>query len=382
MAAIKSTKVPKAFGETYAVITVITDTFCREHLNEEYGELARFATAALCRKRPSPLSRGKPKTWACGILYALGKVNFLSDKSLDPYMPLGELCDLMGVGKSTASTKAGLISKALGLSQFHPDWTLPSMLEHHPFAWFIEINGVLADARSLPLEIQEAAFHEGLIPYVPGGEERSVLVERYRRLREISTDHQTVLAKRAIENTATDIAVRIGLVRHGEMAPSMDLEDLAPALDIALFTKGADGTSLANRYLKEVGGRLTGDDLTVVEAMADARFSVFEIIGRHPVAGVVLLDLSTGEEVWLMDQGFEASAPSGYLLALRLIQPAEFHMTTGVVVSMNDETTWEAVNRRHPLKRTDDLLVISDRDQLAEAVYTAAVETGALVGAI
>jgi len=49
---------------------------------------------------------------------------------------------------------------------------------------------------------------------------------------------------------------------------------------------------------------------------------------------------------------------------------------------MNDETTWEAVNRRHPLKRTDDLLVISDRDQLAEAVYTAAVETGAVVGAI
>ena len=82
-----------------------------------------------------------------------------------------------------------------------------------------------------------------------------------------------------------------------------------------------------------------------------------------------------------MDQGFEASAPSGYLLALRLIQPAEFHMTTGVVVSMNDETTWETVNRRHPLKRTDDLLVISDRDQLAEAVYTAAVETGALIGA-
>ena len=42
MAAIKSTKVPKAFGETYAVITTITDTFCRERLNEEYGELARY----------------------------------------------------------------------------------------------------------------------------------------------------------------------------------------------------------------------------------------------------------------------------------------------------------------------------------------------------
>ena len=248
MAAIKSTKVPKAFGETYAVITTITDTFCRERLNEEYGELARFATAALCRKRPSPLSRGKPKTWACGILYALGQVNFLSDKSLDPYMPLGELCDLMGVGKSTASAKASIVSKALDLYQFHPDWTLPSMLEHNPFAWFIEINGVLVDARSLPLEIQEAAFQEGLIPYVPGGEERSVLVERYLRLRKISTDHQTVLAKRAIENTAADIAVRIGLVKDGGNISSMDLEVLAPALDIALFSKGADGTSLAHRY--------------------------------------------------------------------------------------------------------------------------------------
>ncbi len=83
-----------------------------------------------------------------------------------------------------------------------------------------------------------------------------------------------------------------------------------------------------------------------------------------------------------MEQGFEASVPSGYLLALRLIRLGEFHMTTGVVVSMNDEATWEAANRRHPLKSTDDLLVISDRDQLAEAVYTAAVETGAVVGAI
>ena len=83
-----------------------------------------------------------------------------------------------------------------------------------------------------------------------------------------------------------------------------------------------------------------------------------------------------------MDQGFEASVPPGYLLALRLIQPAEFHMTTGVVVSMNDEATWEAANRRHPLKRSDDLLVISNRDQLAEAVYAAAVETGALAGSV
>jgi hypothetical protein len=382
MRATKSTKVPKAFKATYAAITTITDTFCRERLNAEYGELARFATATLCRKRPSPLSRGKPKTWACGVLYALGQVNFLSDKSFDPHMSLGELCELMGVGKSTGPAKAKVISDALHLYQFHPDWTLPSMLEHNPLAWIIEVGGMYMDARTLPLEIQEIAFQEGLIPYILGGEERSTLVERYRQLRKISTDHQTVLAKRAMEYSAIDIAVRIGLVKDAGEVSSLDFEDLAPALDIAIFSKPADGSSLAERYLEEVRGRLRGDHLIVVEAMADARFSAFEMIKHHAVAGVILLDLSTGEEIWLMDQGVEASVPPGYQLALRLFRPDEFHMTTGVVVSMDDEATWEALNRRHRLARTDDLLVISDHDEFAEAVYAAAVETGAIVGAV
>ncbi len=51
MTAKRPTKVPKAFEETYAAITTMTDGFCREHLSEAYGELARRAAAALCRKR-------------------------------------------------------------------------------------------------------------------------------------------------------------------------------------------------------------------------------------------------------------------------------------------------------------------------------------------
>ena len=48
---------------------------------------ARRALAALCRKRPSPLVSGKPETWACAVLYALGQVNYLSDKASTPTMP-------------------------------------------------------------------------------------------------------------------------------------------------------------------------------------------------------------------------------------------------------------------------------------------------------
>jgi len=36
----------------------------------------------------------------------------------------------------------------------------------------IDVDGIVIDARSLPQEIQEAVFQDGLIPYVPGGEDR------------------------------------------------------------------------------------------------------------------------------------------------------------------------------------------------------------------
>jgi Domain of unknown function (DUF6398) len=63
-----STAVPKSMQATYTAITTLTDAFCREHLDEDYQALAQRMTAALCRKRPSPLASGQPRTWACGIV--------------------------------------------------------------------------------------------------------------------------------------------------------------------------------------------------------------------------------------------------------------------------------------------------------------------------
>jgi hypothetical protein len=59
-------------------------------------------TAALCRKRPSPLTSGKPSTWACAILYALDQVNFLFDRTQTPHLTPKELCAGFGVSTSTA----------------------------------------------------------------------------------------------------------------------------------------------------------------------------------------------------------------------------------------------------------------------------------------
>jgi hypothetical protein len=160
-------RVPKELQPIYGEITAITDAFCTEHLNDEYAQMSRKLAAALSRKRPSPLLRGKAATWACGIVYTIGSVNFLSDRSFEPYMRMEDLCALMGVSKSSGANKAAEIRKLFDMYQFNPNWTMPSLMDQNPMAWMITVNGLIVDARHAPRELQEEAYRKGLIPYIP-----------------------------------------------------------------------------------------------------------------------------------------------------------------------------------------------------------------------
>jgi hypothetical protein len=46
------------------------------------------------------------------------------------------------------------IREALDLTRFDPDWFLPSRIHENPLAWTVEVDGLLMDARSLPIEPQ------------------------------------------------------------------------------------------------------------------------------------------------------------------------------------------------------------------------------------
>lgn len=163
----RSISVPKEMQERYDQIVALTDGFCSKHLNEEYRELAHYMTAALCRKRPSPIATGKPLTWACSIVYALGQINFLSDPSMPVHMRMADVCSAFKVGQSTASAKCQIILKSLNANRIDPNWTLQSLAGSNPLMWMFEIKGMLVDIRHAPREIQALAFEKGLIPYIP-----------------------------------------------------------------------------------------------------------------------------------------------------------------------------------------------------------------------
>lgn len=165
--------VPKNLQARYQEVVKLSDDFAAQHLNDEYAQVIRYAVAALCRKRPSPVEKGKAATWACGATHAIGMVNFLFDKSQVPHISASDLYKGFGVGESTGQGKSKLIRDLLKMSQLDPHWTLPNRLESNPMVWMISVNGMLMDVRNAPMEVQEIALSKGLIPYIPGQQEGS-----------------------------------------------------------------------------------------------------------------------------------------------------------------------------------------------------------------
>jgi hypothetical protein len=164
----KSRNVPRTIQARYDDLAKLTDGVCKSHLDQEYANLARDMLAALARKRPSPLTRGRPEGWACAVLYTLGSVNFLFDKTQTPHLSAKDLCALFKVSQSNASAKARDIERMLRIGMLDPEWFRPSQIEDNPAAWLFETReGLILDARFVPRALQQVLHEMGIIPFIP-----------------------------------------------------------------------------------------------------------------------------------------------------------------------------------------------------------------------
>jgi hypothetical protein len=159
-------QVPEAYRDRFDAIVQRTDTFCDRHLNDEYKQLAQVMAASICQPY-SPVLQGKPDGWAAGVIYALGRVNFLTDPSQEPHMKSEEIARGIGVSPATMQVRAKVVREGLDLMAFDPQWTLPSRLGDNPLMWIMEVNGLPMDIRTAPREVQVVAYEQGLIPYIP-----------------------------------------------------------------------------------------------------------------------------------------------------------------------------------------------------------------------
>ncbi|MDR1819751.1 MAG: DUF6398 domain-containing protein [Methanobrevibacter sp.] len=110
----------------------MVETFAEEYIDDEYKELSNKLVKKLGRKHDVPFKRGNLEIWASAVIYALGQINFLFDKSFEPYLTPDDICDYFNTKKSTVSTKAKKIRDTVNLGHYDKEFSTNRMLENNP----------------------------------------------------------------------------------------------------------------------------------------------------------------------------------------------------------------------------------------------------------
>ena len=142
----------KKYTET---LIQMTDDFCDQHLDQEYKALCEKLIRKMSRKRTVPFLSGRMEIWAAGVVQAIGTINFLFDKSFQPYISITDLCTYFGTSKSTTGQRAKVIRDMFKMHYYDSEFSTANMRESNPFAAFLD--GMPISFRALSPELQEIA---------------------------------------------------------------------------------------------------------------------------------------------------------------------------------------------------------------------------------
>lgn len=205
---------------------------------------------------------------------------------------------------------------------------------------------------------------------------RDAALARYRHLRAISRQHHSAALKFLSQQTILDHARGLGLT-VGKMLILDSEDELALAYDLAIHSPRYARSRAIDRYRKAAQLAPASDEARVLEAICQARFSIWRVERRHEIAGLVVCDLLRDTETWLMDENFERTADAGMAMAARLSQPEAFAMTCGVIVPVDRAIMEEVLDTELPRLRGAPAQV-ADNPRFAMSIYRVALASGAL----
>jgi hypothetical protein len=155
------------------------------------------------------------------------------------------------------------------------------------------------------------------------------------------------------------------------------MDELTLAFDLAIYTAPVGRSRAIDRYASSA--RLTpgSEEAVMLEAMRNARFAVLLVRRRNESGGLIVTDLFRGIDLWLVDEGLEASLPDGSAFATRYFAPEPFIMTAGVALPIDRGALTRAIESAPALMRKPPADAIQDR-RFAEALYRGAIEDGTM----
>jgi hypothetical protein len=140
---------------------------------------------------------------------------------------------------------------------------------------------------------------------------------------------QRILQRCTNDRMIVKAAEEIGIMKNGKILFDIDMEN-----DVVCDYLAFDFRSKKNimELFIDSEPSLTENELDILEAMLDAKFSLFEIVSvNQNFYSVQLYDILRDKRMNLIDKGFSRSATPDLLLATRLIRISENEcMTSGV----------------------------------------------------
>ncbi len=157
---------------------------------------------------------------------------------------------------------------------------------------------------------------------------RSNRIEKYKNIRETSralnNEIIKVIPKAVIDRTAKDMR----LLFKGVLV--LDSEDeIGFLFDRIIYDVPWDGRSALEHFETESDYQLSEMENEIFQAMKNAYFSLFEVVGSVPDECVQLADLLSDNQIELTDLSMSISARKGLLLAIRILEIQDIIMSTG-----------------------------------------------------
>jgi hypothetical protein len=203
---------------------------------------------------------------------------------------------------------------------------------------------------------------------------RDEILARYRHLRAIATRHHTEALQFLSRSALLEQARQLGLAT-GKTLVAESMDEFTLVFDLAIYTTRPGHSRAIDRYARAARLQPGSDELVMLEAMHQARFSIWRVERWHEVVGLVVQDLLRQDEAWLVDEAMERSAPEGMTMAMRLCTPDAFTMTSGIIVPVDREALEEVFDEVLPRVRGSPDQVANDR-RFATAIYRTAVARG------
>lgn len=160
----------------------LTMEFSKKFLNDEYEEVIKKLINKMARKREVPFMSGRTEIWAAAVIHALGTINFLFDKSNQPYVPVTNIFEYFGTKQSTTSQKSKKIRDMFNITYFDSNFSIKSVDQESPFNNLTMVNGLIVPQDFLndkKVDIEEWEIQAAQILGIQGLEKGEKYKESY-----------------------------------------------------------------------------------------------------------------------------------------------------------------------------------------------------------